>query len=136
MAHVERRHILKSMAGGLGRLAGLVTISLFFGSDSAALISKGTDLISLKYSRDDETEADLRGLEFIQAARINPEGMATFFEKLAKESSLGGNIESVVSLVSTHPASEQRQRALREKFKNSPVKFQTLPFKLSDFQKH
>jgi predicted Zn-dependent protease len=41
-------------------------------------------LISLKYSRDDEYAADLRGLSYAAHAGYDPEGMIRFFDKLQR----------------------------------------------------
>jgi len=42
------------------------------------------EVMGLKYSRDDEYEADRRGLSYAHFAGYNPEGMIHFFEKLER----------------------------------------------------
>lgn len=135
MAHVERRHNLKSMVAAFGKISGLVMIGFVVGGDSAQILSAGTELLSLKYSRGDETEADLRGLQFLQRAHIDPQGMISFFEKLAQESPLGPKAESLTSLMSTHPPTASRLKALKLEIKKASGPYTPLPFNLSDLNK-
>lgn len=44
----------------------------------------GAGVVGLKYSRDDEYEADRRGLSYASEAGYNPDGMVRFFEKLSR----------------------------------------------------
>ena len=50
----------------------------------AVLMENSGYLLTLKFSRDFEREADDRGFQILNDARINPSGMITFFEKLAQ----------------------------------------------------
>jgi Zn-dependent protease with chaperone function len=65
MAHALREHarerIAKSKATGLGLSIGAQLLGLGQLGDMAA--SLGTQLLTLKFSREDESEADLVGLE-------------------------------------------------------------------------
>ena len=108
--HVEKRHSLKAMAKSLGLMA---TVSLVFG-DFGGLLSLGSDLIGLKFSRDHETEADAEGLKSLVGAGIRPDGMATFFRKMAAQEKLN------LGFLSTHPASEDRFAAIDAAIKALP----------------
>ena len=66
-------------------------------------ISSG--LVFLKYSRDNEFEADSSAIEYITAAGYNPSGMKTFLDVLV---SMGSGSSNLSTLLSTHPASEDR----------------------------
>lgn len=106
--HVEQRHTLEDIIYSLGWQA---SIALIAGDVSSLWITQAaTQLTSLKFSRELETEADIKGLEALHKANIAPQGLVTFFEKLA-ESEEG--LDSLTFL-STHPASDQRSANLKK----------------------
>lgn len=103
--HVVLRHSLHGLVRSLGWRA---TIKILFGS-SGPLSGVGdlaAQLGGLKFGREQETAADVEGLKLLQRARIDPQGMVAFFEKLARK-------ESGVALLSTHPMSADRADRLR-----------------------
>jgi Zn-dependent protease with chaperone function len=133
MAHIERRHILKSLAGGLGRIAGFGIVALFLGSDASAVFTQVTQLVTLKYSREDESEADKSGFEFLVNAKLSPYGMIEFFNRLHADS---GKMEKMLSIISTHPASNERVQDLEQLLANKNYKFENqFPVSLQDFRK-
>jgi predicted Zn-dependent protease len=67
----------------------------------------------LKFGRDQETAADVEGLALLHRAKIDPHGMAAFFDALAKQE--GGRI----ALLSTHPVSIERAARLRAEIARS-----------------
>ena len=79
----------------------------------------------LKFSRDDEREADRIGMQIMQRAGWDPRGMAEFMEILRREQ--GRDPGSVEVFLSSHPAParargaaapgarQQRQRAARQR---------------------
>ncbi len=108
--HVEKRHSLKAMAKSLGLMA---TVTLVFG-DLGGIASMGSDLLGLKFSRDHETEADREGLKALVGAGLGPQGMASFFRKMAAQEKLD------LGFLSTHPASEERFAAIDAALKALP----------------
>lgn len=102
--HVERRHGLR----GLIHAAGWkVILSLVIGETGASIAGTWAEnLGALSFSRSQESEADDLGAKRLMAKQIDPRGMATFFRKLAAE---GG---SVPTLLSSHPSSEDRWKAV------------------------
>ncbi|NWG87386.1 MAG: M48 family metallopeptidase [Hydrogenophilaceae bacterium] len=103
--HVEQRHSLKNMLHGLGWRA---LLSLALGDWAGGIWANMADQLgSLKFGRDMEREADMGGLQALRRAGIAPQGMASFFEKMAKQD--GGPIE----LLSSHPASDERLASIR-----------------------
>ena len=103
--HVEQRHTLKNLIHTLGWRA---VLSLALGDVSGGMIaSAAANLGELKYSRDLESEADLGGLHALKKAGIAPQGMVSFFSKLAKQDGAS------IPFLSTHPASEQRMQSLQ-----------------------
>ena len=108
--HIEKRHSLKAMAKSLGLMA---TVSLVFG-DFGGLVSIGSDLLGLKFSRDHELEADREGLKALVGAGLAPQGMAAFFRKMAAQEKLD------LGFLSTHPGSEERFTAIDAAIKALP----------------
>ena len=111
MAHALREHararIAKSQATGVGLSIAAQLFGLGQMGDLAANV--GTQLATLKFSRDDETEADLVGLEMAARAGFNPASSVTLWEKMVKASNRSGNL----AFLSTHPAGPERIRQLK-----------------------
>ena len=110
VAHIERRHSLRGMAKSAGLYA---VVALFFG-DFGRLSGAAADLLNLKFSRDNERDADSAGLTLLVKAGLEPAPMAAFFRKMAAES------VAVPAFLSTHPASEERFDNLDRAVKASP----------------
>lgn len=102
--HVERRHGLRGLVHAAGLGVGLRLVLGEAGGSLAA--SWAENLESLRFSRTQEADADRAGVEALLKAGIDPQGMARFFRKLAKD---GANVPA---LLSSHPASEERFRAV------------------------
>lgn len=109
MAHVTRRHGMRRVAHSVGVMAG---VSLMFGSVDA-LTGLALDLFKLGsingYSRDQETDADREGAEMMIAARIDPRGLAEFFETMKEEF---GDVPNSLAWTSTHPQHDARVAAI------------------------
>ena len=65
----------------------------------------------LKFSRDDERDADRVGLQIMRRAGWDPRGMAEFMETLRRTQ--GREPRSVEVFLSTHPAPAERAVVLR-----------------------
>ena len=112
--HVERRHGLKSMAKSMGLNA---SISLLLGEDAKTLGGQlAGDLLTLKFSRESEEEADLKGFFALRDAGINPNGMVQFFTKLQQAGT------TTPDWLSTHPAPTTRLVKLQTLIKDLPAK--------------
>jgi predicted Zn-dependent protease len=109
--HVELRHSLKAVlrAAGLSLLWSLVT-----GDLGATLAGQAADqLLSLKFSRDAEREADAAGLKLLVDRGIDPRGMVSFFATLVEQGD-----SAPPALLSTHPTSAERRAALAAQVAN------------------
>lgn len=130
LAHIEQRHIIKSMTGQLGQISGLIIVTLFLGTDAIGVIHGLNNLISLKYSREDELKADAVGLRFLNNAKINSAGMTEFFIKLSKKEN---GFDQALTLLSTHPLSTERVSQLIKMQKTAPhLELISLPKSLQD----
>ncbi|OQW53746.1 MAG: hypothetical protein A4S09_06780 [Proteobacteria bacterium SG_bin7] len=133
LGHIERRHNVKSMISGLGIATGALALSLFLGTDISEWVVQGSNLLNLKYTRDNEREADERGLYFLEKAKISSLGMIAFFERLSKKE-LGGVAAEMISLVNTHPLSAERIRYLKELSKKNSYTFVPPPISISEIK--
>ena len=109
MAHALREHARERLAKSQATSMGLSIASQLLGlgalGDAAANL--GTQLLSLKYSRDDETESDLVGLEIAARGGFRPEASVSLWQKMQAASGQGGP-----SFLSTHPSGNNRIQEL------------------------
>jgi predicted Zn-dependent protease len=104
--HVELRHSLKAMIKETG-LRGLWAAAT--GDLGGTLAGQAAlKLGSLRFSRDAESQADARGFETLVRQNIDPQGMVDFFSTMSKQAGA-----SPPAWLSTHPATEARQQAMR-----------------------
>ena len=110
MAHALREHarerIGKTQATSMGLSLGAQLLGLGDLGNVAAKL--GTQLLSLKFSRDDESEADLVGMELAARSGFPPQAASGLWRKMAAAS--GG--KSSASFLSTHPSGPDRIREL------------------------
>ncbi len=119
--HVLQRHGLERIVKNLG----LMTVAAIVFGNQQGLIGMmkqlGVELFTLKFGREQETEADLTGLQLLQRAKIDPSGMIRFFERLSEKD------EGRMEWLSTHPMSAARAERLKAELaalpKNSPEPF-------------
>jgi len=110
IAHALREHARermgKSMATtGLSRLGGAL-IAGYFGIDARitdTVAQQGAQLLSLKFSREDESEADLVGMELAARAGYNPRAGVTLWQKMS-----AANKGAPPQWLSTHPSGNTR----------------------------
>jgi hypothetical protein len=110
--HVEQRHSLKHMINSAG-WATVLTVVLGDVSTAAAVIIHQAG--AMYFSRDLEDEADRLGFQALQRAKISPQGMVTFFQKLEKEHG-----SSAPAWISSHPATSERIKTIQTLIKESP----------------
>ncbi|MBY0563791.1 MAG: M48 family metallopeptidase [Hyphomonadaceae bacterium] len=113
IAHIERNHVLKNIIRSVG--AGIFFDIVFGGAGAGQAVAiASVNLASLSYSRDDETDADMRGLEYLDAAGIDTGGLARLFDRLAEQYE-GEEASDFPSLFSTHPATSARAEVARQR---------------------
>ena len=111
MAHALREHararIAKSQGTGTLLSLGAQLFGLGQLGDMAASI--GTQLLTLRFSRDDETDADLVGLELAARGGYNPQASVSLWQKMAQAGGGAGG----PSFLSTHPSGPDRIQQLQ-----------------------
>lgn len=103
MAHALREHGREQIAKGTLTKVGSEALSTAIGGTAGSLVKSGAGLLSLKFSRDDETDADLVGLELAARAGYDPRAGVTLWKKMAAAQK-GAPME----WFSTHPSSTSR----------------------------
>ncbi len=124
VGHVAARHSQKrqsaatknTIIGVLGSvLAGAVLGDSAIGRLGQQLFSQGSQMLTLKYSRGQETEADNLGIQYLRSAQYDPRAMSTVLQSLASQNALEarlmGTTNQVPAWASTHPDPASRVRA-------------------------
>jgi len=110
MEHVTLRHgtraILREVPLRL-MVAAVTTDAGVLGHVAGAAATLG----SLRYGRKAEEEADREGVRLLQAARVDPAGMATLFARMQQRL---GDVPRMTTYLSTHPRTETRIRRAAE----------------------
>jgi len=111
MAHALREHararLAKSQATGIGLRLGAQLLGLGQVGDMAAGV--GTQLLTLKFSRNDETEADLVGLEIAARGAYQPDASVNLWKKMTAANGGKGGL----GFLSTHPTGPDRIKQLQ-----------------------
>ena len=110
MAHALREHARERMGKstvttGAARLGGAL-LSGWLGIDpnlTDMVAQQGANLLNLKFGREDESEADLVGMEIAARAGYDPRAGITLWEKMG-----AANKGAPPQWLSTHPASSTR----------------------------
>jgi predicted Zn-dependent protease len=112
--HVLERHGLERIVKQLGLMTAVAIIV----GDQQGLVGLmrqiGVELLTLKFGREQETEADVTGLQLLHRARIDPSGMISFFERLSEKE------EGRTEWLSTHPMSRARAERLKAELAAMP----------------
>ncbi len=108
IGHVEHKHTLRQIY----RMAGVTSLILLVAGDVGSsvqdILTQGSAILALSYSRDAEAEADRRSVELMRAAGYDPTALARFFTRL--EATTGDHSDT--SMLATHPGTPARQRAV------------------------
>jgi beta-barrel assembly-enhancing protease len=118
MAHVALRHGTNQASKSYLGQAGLSILGGLLGkkSTSSQIINSiggvGLNAAFLKFSRDDEYDADALGAEMMAQAGYDPLAMATFFELLKSEQ--GRDPSKLERFFSSHPPAANRETRIRQ----------------------
>ncbi len=128
VGHVAARHSQKrqkaaqrnSIFGALGQIASAVLLGdSQLGQLGQQIFGTGSQLLTLKYSRSQETEADDLGIRYLRSAGYDPTALSSMLASLAAQSAIdaraaGQANANVPTWASTHPDPAARvTRALR-----------------------
>ena len=120
IGHVWANHGNERMSQQSIAQMGMQIVTVLAGEPSAekqmALSALGvaTQGTVLKFSRDQEKEADVMGLEMMAKAGFDPQQAVALWEKMAQQS----GAKRVPEFMSTHPSEETRIRKLKQQLPN------------------
>jgi beta-barrel assembly-enhancing protease len=122
MSHIYMQHSAKqagkaSLAQGIVGILGAVLPGNTAGDVARLGIQIGAGTVFMKYSRDDEAQADAVGAIIMYGAGFNPKAMAEFFQKLEQQ---GGS--SGPQFLSDHPNPGNRVASVDREIQNWPPK--------------
>lgn len=110
LGHVNARHVARQVSSNF---INSLFIDIFIPNPTAnAGASILDEIIGLKYSRDEEYEADRRGLSYAHFAGYDPNGLIRFFDKLRRlEKREGGHSPEWLQ---DHPLTKERIAKAKE----------------------
>jgi len=131
LGHINARH-------GVRKMSKLLLVQLGLGVGGAlsetfakisGVASVGIQLLFLKYSRDDEREADVLGVEYSRKGDFNPGEMVVFFDSLQRLGDLS-EAASLPGFLSTHPLTSERIRDVKAMLQeeDSQLRIQKRPY--------
>ena len=110
MAHALREHARERMAkNGLTQLGANLLGQMIGGGRYAGLFDSGGSLLTLKFSRDDESEADIVGLDLAARAGFDPRAGVTLWQKMSAHRN-----GAPPQWLSTHPSGTNRIRTIEQ----------------------
>jgi predicted Zn-dependent protease len=112
VAHALREHARERMGKGAATQigAGLASALLGLGNTGNQVLGMGAQMLTLKFSRDDESEADIVGMELAARAGFNPRAGISLWQKMLRASE-GAPPE----FMSTHPSGPTRIKDIEAK---------------------
>jgi len=114
IAHIEEKHVMKKLSKEIG-FSVLMSLS---GANSGAIKEILQTLSSTAYDRGLEQEADIKSVQYMLNAGINPKPFADFMYEL----SLNNGMHEYVYWLSTHPESEARAKYILNYLKGKKIK--------------
>lgn len=110
IGHVVRRHTVKQMEKAQGANIGVTLACVLTNICNSQIAQAGINIagtaVFAKFSRSDESEADVEAVNNTVRAGISPRGIVTMFEKLIAERKQGRS--AVAGWFATHPGEEER----------------------------
>jgi Zn-dependent protease with chaperone function len=111
IGHVTLRHGMRQLVQ-LAVIQGVLSVA--FGDYGSLITTAPLILGSMGYSRDAEREADAHSIAFMHANRISPLVMVKFFQAMrAEQTSKTKTTPLGISIISSHPADEERMENFR-----------------------
>ena len=107
IAHIELRHVMKKLVREVGMS---VLVNMTTGGGDGGQVGEVVGALSSKaFDRDMEREADMKGLDYLVNAHIDPHPFADFLYLTGD-----GESEEAFEWLSTHPSSKERMKYVLE----------------------
>ncbi|MDO8786826.1 MAG: M48 family metallopeptidase [Sulfuritalea sp.] len=110
IAHALREHARARMAKNqMTQLGATLLGELVGGGRYTGAFQMGGNLLTLKFSRNDESEADVVGLDLAARAGFDPRAGISLWQKMA-----AANSRAPLEFLSTHPAGDHRIKEIEK----------------------
>jgi Zn-dependent protease with chaperone function len=110
IAHALREHARERLAKNqMTQLGATLLGELVGGGRYTGAFQLGGNLLSMKFSRDDESEADVAGLDLAARAGFDPRAGVSLWQKMT-----AANSRAPLEFLSTHPAGENRIKEIEK----------------------
>lgn len=111
ITHVVGRHSAEAISRQAGLQMLLTTAAASTGSAGAAQAADvAQQIIGLQFSKEDERQADLTGMDYMVAAGYDPHGMLEAMQMLQREEQ-----SAPIDFLSSHPSSQNRLAYLSQR---------------------
>lgn len=143
IAHVTQRHSIRNIISSAGLYLALSAVIGDVSGLLGVLADNSAFLLSRKFSRDFEREADEVGWDYLRASGIDPQGMIAFFKRMQAEQARleekmpgGGGVTKALEIASTHPATQERIDRLEKKRRDlsTTETYPALPVNYAEFK--
>ncbi len=121
MAHIVLSHVMKKLVKDVG-IASIV--SMTSGKGGTEIIKEAVKKISsTAFDRKMEKEADIKAVDYLLKAKINPEPFADFLFMISEKEN---DAMKYFAWINTHPDSKERAENIIEYSKNKKVDFKSV----------
>ena len=130
--HIVARDTANMMSNQIGMNLLLSAVTSEETSETVMTVANLTkQIIALRYSRKDEYEADLGGLDYMVQAGYDPHGMVETMQMLQEQQKV-----RPIEFLTTHPSPENRLGYLREKIQTQYSNFTNNRVGKEDYQRN
>ena len=121
IAHIQLNHVMKKLVKEVGLS---VLISMTTGNGGSETIKQTAKILSSSaFDRSLEKEADIKAVDYLVKAKINPEPFANFLYKLSKKEN---ETTKYLTWISTHPESKERAEYIIEYSRDKKAKYESI----------
>lgn len=121
IAHIELNHVMKKLVKEIGLS---VLISMTTGNGGGEVIKETAKMLSSSaFDRSLEKEADIKAVDYLIKAKVNPEPFANFLYKLSDKEH---EATKYLTWISTHPDSKERAEYIIEYSKGKLTEYKPI----------
>lgn len=121
IAHIELNHVMNKLVKEVG-ISGLISMTTK-NSGTEVITEAAKILSSSAFDRSLEKEADIKAVDFLVNAKINPEPFADLLYKLSEKEN---EASKYLKWISTHPDSKERAEYIIECKKGKDTNYQPI----------
>lgn len=139
IGHINARHSERQQSRQLWSMLGVIAVSLTGSERFTQLAGAAAGLFTMRYSREQEYEADELGMRYQQQAGYDPYAAADMLDALTRQESFlsdsGGRdvARGIPEWARSHPLTEKRIDRVRELAEATGVKDDAMPEKEGDY---